>query len=503
MIDAGKLSSDRALQQRLLGVGRLDDADVPDMPTAPISADVPAPSAPAPEVKAPKGTWRYVPPKRWSPSHWDASTTSDAGPTPSSDAAVLPKGEDDDGAVLVVGTFDTKATELGFIRDRLVMQGLRVKTVDLSTSGKPSSADVPPHHIAVWHPSGASGVFTGDRGTAIAGMTQAFERWAAGINGVSGIISAAGSGGTALATPAMRALPVGVPKVMISTVASGEVGQYVGPSDIMMMYSVTDVQGINQISAKVLANGADALAGAVKFARENAPSVPKTKPAVGLTMFGVTTPAVQQVTALMEADYECLVFHATGVGGRSMEKLADNGYLDGVLDLTTTEICDKMLGGVYAADEDRFGAFIRNPIPYVGSVGALDMCNWGAPPTVPEKYQHRQFYEHNPQVTLMRTTAEENSRFGHWIAERLNRMPGPMRFLLPLKGVSALDAKGQPFDNPLARKSLFDALRGAFEDTATHKLIEIDCHINDPAFAEAALGAFHDIAGHSQGARHA
>ncbi|MEL7203824.1 MAG: ABC transporter permease [Pseudomonadota bacterium] len=503
VIDAGKLSSDRALQQRLLGVGRLDDKEVPDLPAAPVTDDVAKPAPPPAEVKAPRGSWRYVPPKRWSPSHWDAASTSDPGPTSSSAAAVLPQGGDTDGAVLVVGTFDTKATELGFIRDRLVMQGLRVKTIDLSTSGKPSSADIPPHHIAVWHPGGASAVFTGDRGTAVAGMTQAFERWATGAKGVAGIISAAGSGGTALATPAMRALAVGVPKVMISTVASGEVGQYVGPSDIMMMYSVTDVQGINQISAKVLANGADALAGAVKFARENTPAVPKTKPAIGLTMFGVTTPAVQQVTALLEQDYECLVFHATGVGGRSMEKLADNGYLDGVLDLTTTEICDMMLGGVFAADDDRFGAFIRNPIPYVGSVGALDMCNWGAPPTIPEKYKHRQFYEHNPQVTLMRTTAEENTRFGRWIAERLNRMPGPVRFLLPLKGVSALDATGQPFDNPLARKSLFDALGATFQETATHTLIELDCHINDPAFAEAATAAFHDIAVTTQGAQHA
>ncbi|MEL6646959.1 MAG: ABC transporter permease [Pseudomonadota bacterium] len=507
VIDAAKLSSDRALQQRLLGVGRLDDTemDATPQPTDPGSetpiADAPTATA-TPTVKAPQGAWRYVPPKRWSPSHWDASTTSDPGVTPSSAAAVLPAGNVD-GSVLVVGTFDTKATELNFIRDRLVLQGLRVKTIDLSTSGKPSSADVPPHHIAVWHPSGASGVFTGDRGTAVAGMALAFERWSSGVKGVAGIISAAGSGGTALATPAMRAMPVGVPKVMISTVASGEVGQYVGPSDIMMMYSVTDVQGINQISAKVLANGADALAGAVKFARENAPAVPQTKPAIGLTMFGVTTPAVQQVTALMEADYECLVFHATGVGGRSMEKLADNGYLQGVLDLTTTEICDMMLGGVFPANEDRFGAFIRNPIPYVGSVGALDMCNWGAPPTIPEKYQHRQFYEHNPQVTLMRTTAEENTRFGHWIAERLNQMPGPVRFLLPLKGVSALDAEGQPFDNPLARQSLYDALRSTFRATDTHKLIDLDCHINDPAFADAALAAFHDIAGQPQGARHA
>ncbi|MEL6170518.1 MAG: Tm-1-like ATP-binding domain-containing protein, partial [Pseudomonadota bacterium] len=509
VINAQKLSSDRALQQRLLGVGRLDDAPEPPAPMqsaqaqSDTSSDTSPVETPASETKTPRGAWRYVPPKRWSPSHWDATSTSDPGPSATSAAAFLPTRADLSDQVLVVGTFDTKAAELNFIRDRLLSQGLRVKTVDLSTSGKPSSANIPPHHIAVWHPSGASGVFTGDRGTAVAGMTQAFERWAASAKGVAGIISAAGSGGTALATPAMRALPVGVPKVMISTVASGEVGQYVGPSDIMMMYSVTDVQGINQISAKVLGNGADALAGAVKFAGENPRAAPESKPAIGLTMFGVTTTAVQQVTGLLEKKYECLVFHATGVGGRSMEKLADNGYLTGVLDLTTTEVCDMMLGGVFPANEDRFGAFIRTGLPYVGSVGALDMCNWGAPPTVPDKYQHRQFYEHNPQVTLMRTTAEENTQFGHWIAERLNQMTGPVRFLLPLKGVSALDAEGQPFDNPLARRSLYDAIRGTFKETSTHKLIEIDCHINDPAFAEAAAQAFHDIAGTTQGALHA
>ncbi|MEM7521542.1 MAG: Tm-1-like ATP-binding domain-containing protein, partial [Pseudomonadota bacterium] len=253
----------------------------------------------------------------------------------------------------------------------------------------------------------------------------------------------------------------------------------------------------------VLANGADALAGAVTFARDNPPNISSGKPAIALTMFGVTTPAVQQVSKLLKEQYECLVFHATGVGGRSMEKLADNGYLSGVLDITTTEICDMMLGGVFAANEDRFGAIIRSGLPYVGSVGALDMCNWNAPETVPEKYRHRQFYEHNPQVTLMRTTAEENTKFGHWIAERLNQMPGPVRFLLPLNGVSALDAEGQPFHNPLASRALFDALRSTFTPSNDHALIELECHINDPAFADAAVGAFHEISGPVKGAHHA
>ena len=413
-------------------------------------------------------------------------------PAPVEPASAAPALE---GHVVVAGTFDTKGQELNFLRDRLAAQKVRVKTVDLSTSGKPSSADFPPHHVAAFHPGGAPAVMTGDRGTAIAAMAQAFEAWTGAATGIAGMISAAGSGGTALATPAMRVLPVGVPKIMISTVASGEVGHYVGPSDIMMMYSVTDVQGINRISAKVLANGADALAGAVRFGHENPPAVPAEKPALGLTMFGVTTPAVQQITAGLEDRYECLVFHATGVGGRSMEKLADSGLLNAVLDITTTEVCDMMMGGVFPATEGRFGAVIRSRIPYLGSVGALDMVNWHAPDTVPERYRGRLFYEHNPEITLMRTTAEENARMGCWIASRLNEMTGPVRFILPLGGVSALDAPGGAFHDPEADQALFDAIRGTFKPGENRALIEIDQHINDPAFATAALAAFSEIAG--------
>ncbi len=414
-------------------------------------------------------------------------------------AETVPAAPNLEGRVIVAGTFDTKGQELGFLRDRLLAQKVGVTTVDLSTSGKPSLADVIPHHVAAFHPGGVPAVMTGDRGTAIAAMAQAFEAWAEAATGIAGMISAAGSGGTALATPAMRALPVGVPKVMISTVASGEVGHYVGSSDIMMMYSVTDVQGINRISAKVLANGADALAGAVRFGRENPPVVPTAKPAVGLTMFGVTTPAVQQITAGLDDRYECLVFHATGVGGRSMEKLADSGLLSAVLDITTTEVCDMMMGGVFPATEDRFGAIIRSRVPYVGSVGALDMVNWRAPDTVPERYQGRLLYEHNPEITLMRTTAEENAHMGRWIASRLNEMTGPLRFILPLGGVSALDAPGEAFHDPEADKALFAAIRATFKPGESRALIEIDQHINDPAFAATALAAFSEIAGQGRG----
>lgn len=521
IIESDKLSNDRSLQQKLLGVGRIDgdDQSAPTEFAANLSAkpelsnretsdnaeqDGQTDGSQNAHQKGPviKGAWQYVPPKRWTKDHWANNETSVAAAN-SPSSTILEFQENLNGHILVVGTFDTKAEELNFIRARLLAQKLRVKTVDLSTSGAPSSADIPPHHIALWHPNGTSGVFTSDRGTAVAGMTLAFERWMAQAKGVAGIISAAGSGGTALATPAMRALQVGIPKMMISTVASGEVGQYVGPSDIMMMYSVTDVQGINRISAKVLANGADALAGAVTFSRENKPVLKSDKPALGLTMFGVTTTAVQQTTKLLEDDFECLVFHATGVGGRSMEKLADSGMLAGILDITTTEICDMMMGGVFPATQDRFGAVIRTGLPYVGSVGALDMVNWNAPDTVPEKYADRLFYEHNPQITLMRTTPNENARMGQWIAERLNEMKGPVRFILPLKGVSALDTEGQAFDDENARNALFDAIRSGFEMTSNHQLIELDCHINDLAFAEAAVAAFYDISHTPSGAQSA
>lgn len=457
VLPAAQLAADRTLQQRLLGVGRHDDTESFAV-TTPGNDD----------------------------THSDQQTIKSTGTHPQRPFSA-------GGSVVVAGTFDTKPQELAFLRDRLHEQRICVKTVDLSTSGKPSSADIPPHHVAAFHPGGAGTVMSSDRGTAMAAMAEAFENWIRQTSGIRGMISAAGSGGTALVTPAMRALPIGVPKVMISTVASGNVSQYVGSSDIMMMYSVTDVQGINRISARVLANGADALSGAVRFGASNPPQLPDEKPALGLTMFGVTTPAVQAIIKGLEDRYECLTFHATGTGGQSMEKLVDSGMLAGVLDISTTEVCDLMIGGVMPAIEDRFGAFIRTRIPYLGSVGALDMVNWHAPETVPTKYKDRLFYRHNPQITLMRTSVEENTRMGIWIAERLNRMTGPVRFLLPLGGVSALDNVGQPFDDPAARIALYNAIRQTFTPKSNRKLIEIDGNINDPDFAAAALAAFAEI----------
>jgi uncharacterized protein (UPF0261 family) len=303
----------------------------------------------------------------------------------------------------------------------------------------------------------------------------------------------------------MRALPIGVPKLIISSVASGDVGPYVGPADITMMYSVTDVQGLNSISRAVLANGANAVVGMVKARLDERAARQRdtvaAPPSIGITMFGVTTPAVQKITAELKDDFECLVFHATGVGGRSMEKLVDSGQLAGVIDLTTTEVCDLLMGGVFPATDDRFGAIIRSRVPYVGSVGALDMVNFGAPDTIPERYRQRKFHVHNPQVTLMRTTPEENDRMGRWIGERLNQMDGVVRFFLPEGGVSALDAQRQPFWDPEADAALFKALERTVRQTGNRQLIRVKHNINDPEFASTIVGAFRPLLGRASGRR--
>jgi uncharacterized protein (UPF0261 family) len=287
----------------------------------------------------------------------------------------------------------------------------------------------------------------------------------------------------------MRALPVGVPKLMVSTLASGDVGAFVDVSDIAMMYSVADIAGLNRISRAVLTNAAHAIVG---MARAPAPDA-ADKPAIGLTMFGVTTPCVTRAVELLRADYDCIVFHATGTGGRAMEKLADSAMLTGFLDATTTEVCDHLLGGVLSAGPDRFGAVARTRLPYVGSVGALDMVNFWAPETMPARYRGRLLHRHNPQVTLMRTTVAECLKIGEWIAERLNRCEGPVRFLIPEKGVSALDAPGQPFYDPEADAALFEAIERTLKATSARRLIRLPHHINDPEFAAALVAQFREI----------
>jgi uncharacterized protein (UPF0261 family)/ABC-type branched-subunit amino acid transport system ATPase component len=493
-VPAAELAADRDLQQRLLGVGRHAHDETPDSPaeTAAVRAEGPAVQ---PRI------WQANPkvPNRWSQPvpyavHERLARVVTTGPAAVVQAEIRPLAPAGAEVVLVAGTLDTKGEELRFMRDLIRAAGLPVRLVDLSTTGGHTGADIPAHQVAAFHPRGAAGVFTGDRGEAVAGMTLAFARWIARQQGIAGVLSAGGSGGTAIVAPAMRTLAIGVPKLIVSTVASGDVAKYVGPSDIMMMHSVADVQGLNAITRAVLSNAAQAMVGMVR-ARREAPAEAEARRTVVLSMFGVTTPAVAQVQALLRDDWDCLVFHMTGIGGQAMEKLIDTGQAAGVIDLTTTEVCDHLFGGVFPCTDDRFGAPARTRLPYIGSVGALDMVNFGPPETMPDRYKGRLIYRHNPQVTLMRTTVEENAQMGRWIGERLNRMEGQVRFFLPEGGVSALDAPGKPFDDPAARRALFAALEGTVRQTASRQIIRLPHHINDPAFAAAVVAAFRTLHG--------
>jgi len=393
----------------------------------------------------------------------------------------------------VVGTCDTKGDELCYVKGLIEAAGIATVLVDLGTRSDFRGADVTPQEVASHHPNGAGAVLgVSDRGQAVAAMTEAFARFIPTRSDIGGMIGLGGSGGTALITPGMRALPIGTPKVMVSTVASSNVAPYVGPSDICMMYSVTDIAGINRISRVVLGNAAHALAGMMAH---QVPRAAREKPAIGLTMFGVTTPCIRQLTQALEDAYDCLVFHATGTGGQSMEKLIDSGLLVAVLDITTTEVCDLLMGGMFSAGQDRLGAIARTSIPYVGSCGALDMVNFGAMDTVPALYANRELYVHNPQVTLMRTTPEENARMGRWIGAKLNLCNGPVRFLIPEGGVSMIDAPGQPFYDPEADAALFAALESTVKATPDRQLIRVPHHINDRAFAAAALSCFREVTG--------
>jgi uncharacterized protein (UPF0261 family) len=393
--------------------------------------------------------------------------------------------------VYVVGTADTKGEELAYLRALVIAAGADAITVDVGTRKPSITADITAREVAGHHPDGAEATAGEERGAAVAAMGEAFRRFITTRDDIGGIVGIGGGGGTSIITAGMRELPVGLPKLMVSTLASGDVGPFVGVSDIAMMYSVTDIAGLNRISRAVLRNAANAIAG-MTLATEAPPA--ETKPAIGLTMFGVTTTCVTQAVDLLKDDYDCLVFHATGTGGRAMEKLADSGMLTGVIDATTTEICDLLFGGVLSAGEDRLGAIARTGIPYVGSVGALDMINFWAVDSVPERYRGRNLHRHNPNVTLMRTTAEENATMGAWLAERLNRCTGPVRFLIPEQGVSALDAPGQPFQDPAADAALFAALTRDFNQTETRRLIRLPLHINDPAFSAALVDNFRSIA---------
>ncbi len=388
------------------------------------------------------------------------------------------------GTAYVVGTFDTKAEELLYVAGLLRAAGLAVVTVDVGTRTPAAEADVSADRVATFHPDGADAVFaTTDRGQAVTAMTRALLAFVATRGDVGGMLGLGGSGGTSIVAPAMRSLAVGVPKLMVSTLAAGDVGPFVGVHDIMMMYPVTDIAGLNRLSRTILANAAHALAGMMT---RPPPRHADAKPALGFSMFGVTTPCIQQLTARLSADYECQVFHANGPGGRAFEAIAASGMLRAMVDLTTTEAADHLLGGVCTAGPERLDVVARTGIPWIGSCGALDMVNFWAPETVPARYRDRLFHAHNANVTLMRTTADELETIAAWICAKLNASTGPVRLLLPEGGTSALDAPGQKFHDPAANAALFAAFERHFAAAPDHRLIRLSYHINDPAFAAAA-----------------
>ncbi len=399
----------------------------------------------------------------------------------------------------VVGTFDTKAPELNYLAGLLRAAGVRVVTVDIGTRSAADAAciaDIAARDVARHHPDGEDAVFGAtDRGVAVIAMGQALaalvrERLAAGE--IDAMLGVGGSGGSSMVAPAMRLLPIGHPKLLVSTMAAGDVSAYVGVTDMTLMYPVTDIAGLNRLSRTILANAAHALAGMLLHkAPQNGAN---DKPSIGLTMFGVTTPCVQAVRALLNDVYDAQVFHANGAGGRTLEALAAAGMLQMVVDITTTEVGQHIAGGVCDAGPDRLDAAARHGLPWVGSVGALDMINWGAFDTVPERHRGRLFHVHNANVTLMRSHAQELEAAGLRLAEQLNRSRGPVRLLLPLSGLSMLDAPGQPFFDPAADAVLFDTLRRHFKVSDTHRLVELPLHINDPAFARAVAAAVRSVA---------
>ena len=396
--------------------------------------------------------------------------------------------------VAVLGTFDTKGKELKFIKECIEEQGLKTLCINTGVFEPVVEPDISSAEVAAAVGADINAIVEKrDRATATEVLAKGTEKlipqlYAEGK--FDGIISIGGSGGTSLATPAMRQLPLGVPKVMVSTMASGDVSPYVGTSDIVMIPSVVDAEGLNDISKVIFSNAANAVVGMVQNRKELKSD---GKPLLAATMFGITTPCVKAAEDyLHEQGYDVLVFHATGTGGKCMEALIDQGFIKGVLDLTTTEWCDEVVGGVLAAGPDRCSAAALNGVPAVVSVGADDMVNFGPWETVPEQYKSRNLYKHNPTVTLMRTTAEENEQIGHAIAEKVNMSIGPCAVMLPLKGVSMIDAEGQPFYGPEEDAALFKTLKDEI-DPAKAEVIEMDAHVNDDEFAIAAAQKLIDL----------
>jgi uncharacterized protein (UPF0261 family) len=390
-------------------------------------------------------------------------------------------------AVVIVGTLDTKGVEVGFVRDRLREAGVDTLVIDAGVLGPPAfPADVPREQVFAAAGSSAEGVRRGgDRGRAVTLAAQGVARLVEQLHAagrVRGVFGMGGSAGTTIGAAAMRGLPYGVPKLLVSTLASGQVQPYVGVRDVCMMHSVTDLSGLNRFTRQILGNAAAAMAGMVSAKPQTAAA---DRPLVTATMFGVTTSCVEAARKQVEANgFEVLVFHATGTGGRTMEAMIADGLIAGVLDITTTELADELVGGVLTAGRDRLTAAALRGVPQVISLGALDMVNFGPPETVPKQFEGRRFYQHNPTVTLMRTTPEENDKLGREIAEKASAARGPTAVLMPLRGVSAIDKQGGPFWWPEADRALFQSIRNWVGPSV--RVVELDLHINDPEFARTA-----------------
>jgi uncharacterized protein (UPF0261 family) len=391
--------------------------------------------------------------------------------------------------IAVLGTMDTKGEEHGFVAEQIRNRGHQVLVIDVGVLGEPKiKPDISGRaRAAAFGIDMAALAAARDRGAAVAAMSEAAPRILSGLvaeKRIEGVISLGGGGGTAIATAGMRVLPIGFPKLMVSTLASGNTAPYVGVKDIVMFPAVVDVSGINRISREILARAAGAICGMV----EARPPAGREKPMIVASMFGNTTACVQHAQKMVEnAGYEVLVFHATGIGGRTMESLVESGLVSGVLDITTTEWADELVGGILSAGDTRLEAAARHGVPAVVTPGCLDMVNFGPPETVPAKFKARRFYQHNPQVTLMRTTPEECRKLGEIMADKLNASTGPVTVLIPLRGISVISAPGQPFYDPEADRALFEALKAGLRQGIL--VVEMECNINDPPFAEACADA--------------
>jgi uncharacterized protein (UPF0261 family) len=397
--------------------------------------------------------------------------------------------------VYAIATLDSKGRELAFVGQCMREAGAEVVLVDVCLKGPIQIIpDVSREQVAESHPAGRPAVFgVHARDESMAAMREALTRYLASeyaLGRLQAVIGLGGSEGTALIAPALRALPLGVPKMLISTLASGDTRPYIGTSDLAMIFPVTDIAGLNFLSRQVLRNAACAIAG---MARVGAPVKPEA-PAIGLTMFGVTTACIDQIRESLEGrGWEGVVFHAVSTGGAALEELAAQGYFRAVMDLTTTEVADALLGGIYPAVPNRFDFVGVHNVPAVISVGALDMANFGPMQSVPERFQQRRLFSHTPMVTLMRTSPEENGDFGRFIAEKVNGGHGPCTILLPEKGISALDIAGGPFHDPEANEALFQALEKFFRTSEHRRIRRVPAHINDPMFARVAMIALDEV----------